>query len=109
MVRLNKPEVVRSASQHVRAGSAGVVLLSQGGEYGSGGPTFIFTRLNELKPAMIGEATANARAAAEQFARDSGSTLGGIKTANQGVFVILPRDRGRLASARAVSFRRSSV
>jgi hypothetical protein len=42
---------------------------------------------------MIAEATANARQAAEQFARDSGSSLGGIKQANQGVFVILPRDQ----------------
>jgi hypothetical protein len=33
------------------------------------------------------------RAAAEQFASDSGSALGGIRQANQGVFVILPRDQ----------------
>jgi uncharacterized protein len=39
------------------------------------------------------EATANARAAADQFARDSGSDLGGIRQANQGIFVILPRDQ----------------
>ena len=45
----------------------GVVLIS-GEEYGPGGPTFLFTKLNDLKPAMIAEATANARAAAEQFA-----------------------------------------
>jgi uncharacterized protein len=42
---------------------------------------------------MIGEATARAREAAEQFARDSRSTLGGIRRANQGVFEILPRDQ----------------
>jgi hypothetical protein len=42
---------------------------------------------------MIAEATKNARAAAEQFARDSGSKLGGIVRANQGVFEILPRDK----------------
>jgi hypothetical protein len=53
----------------------------------------VFTRLNDLKPAMIAEATANARAAAEQFARDSGSAPGDIRQANQGVFVILPRDQ----------------
>jgi uncharacterized protein len=41
---------------------------------------------------MIAEATANARAAAEQFARDSGSSASDIRQANQGVFVILPRD-----------------
>jgi hypothetical protein len=72
--------------------SAGIVLSSSG-DYGpAGGPTFIFTGLNALKPKMIAEATANARASAEQFASDSGSALGAIRQANQGVFVILPRD-----------------
>jgi hypothetical protein len=93
MVRVNDPKIVQAASQRVsEIVSAGVVLSSQG-EFGGGGPTFVFTRLNDLKPKMIAEATANARAAAEQFARDSGSSLGGIRQANQGVFVILPRDQ----------------
>jgi len=72
--------------------AAGVVL-SSGGEYGGGGPTFIFTGLNDLKPAMIAEATARAREAAEQFARDAKSRIGGIRRANQGTFEILARDR----------------
>lgn len=70
---------------------AGVVLNSEG--MGSGGPTYLFNGLNALKPAMIAEATKNAREAAQQFARDSGSTLGGIQSANQGLFQILPRDK----------------
>lgn len=41
---------------------------------------------------MIAEATARAREAAIEFARDSESELGGIRRANQGVFEILPRD-----------------
>ena len=45
-----------------------------------------------LAAGMIAEATAEARKAAEQFAKDSKSRLGGIHRANQGVFVILPRD-----------------
>ncbi len=72
--------------------SAGVVL-SSAGEPGSGGPTFIFTGLNTLKPQMIAEATARAREAAEQFARDSKSEIGEIRQASQGVFEILPRDQ----------------
>lgn len=72
---------------------SGVVLSSSGTGYGPSGPTFLFTRLNDLKPGMIGAATANARQAAEQFANDSRSRLGGIRQANQGVFVILPRDQ----------------
>jgi hypothetical protein len=53
---------------------------------------YIFTGLNDIKPQMIAEATNSAREAAEQFAKDSGARVGGIKYANQGVFQILPRD-----------------
>ena len=94
MVRSDQPEVVQAASQKVSELVSAGVVLSSGGDYGPfGGPTFIFNGLNELKPAMIAEATASARSAAEQFAGDSGSRLGGIRQANQGVFVILPRDQ----------------
>ena len=92
MVRSTSPETVLAASQRVgELLRAGVVLSSE--QYGGGGPTFLFTGLNALKPTMIAEATASAREAAEQFARDSRSRLGGIRQANQGVFVILPRDQ----------------
>jgi len=93
MVRSNDVDTVIRASQRVSELVGAGIVLSSTGEFGGTGPTFIFTGLNELKPSMIAEATANARAAAEQFARDSRSSLGGIKQANQGVFVILPRDQ----------------
>jgi len=41
---------------------------------------------------MLAAASANARAAAQQFAADVGGTLGGIRRASQGLFQILPRD-----------------
>jgi len=53
---------------------------------------YSFNGLNEIKPAMIDEATKNARSAAEKFAKDSDSKLGKIKTATQGVFSIENRD-----------------
>ncbi len=53
---------------------------------------YLFTGLNEIKPAMIEEATQNARSVAEKFAADSQSRLGKIKTANQGLFSIEDRD-----------------
>jgi uncharacterized protein len=93
MVRSKSPAVVMAASQKVSELVGEGVVLSSSGEYGVGGPTFIFTRLNQLKPSMVKEATGNARAAAEQFAADSRSELGSIRQANQGVFVILPRDQ----------------
>jgi len=93
MVRSDEPESIRQASQKVgELVNAGVALTS-GPEYGPGGPTFLFTRLNDLKPQMIADATARAREAAQQFALDSGSRISGIRQANQGIFVILPRDQ----------------
>jgi len=65
------------------------VMFEQGGY-----PEFDFTRLNDIKPALIAEATANARESAVQFAQDSGARLGGIRNANQGVVSITDRDQG---------------
>ncbi|QMW22804.1 SIMPL domain-containing protein [Sandaracinobacteroides saxicola] len=74
----NQAEIIRQ----------GVALDSDGG----GGLTYSFTKLNEVKPAMIAEATKSARAAAEQFAKDSETAVGGIRTATQGLFSIEARD-----------------
>lgn len=92
MVRSEDVELIQASSQNVGQLVESGVILSTGGQFSSG-PTFLFTHLSDLKPEMIEEATANARRSAEQFAADSGSRLGGIRRANQGVFVILPRDR----------------
>ncbi|MDO4779606.1 MAG: SIMPL domain-containing protein [Bacteroides sp.] len=54
--------------------------------------SYEYTGLNNIKPKMIEEATKNARNAAEQFAKDSNSEVGGIKTATQGYFEIRDRD-----------------
>ena len=93
VVRSTAPDRVLAASQRVAELVRAGVVLSSGQEYGGGGPTFAFTALNALKPAMIAEATARAREGAEQFARDSRSALGGIRRATQGYFEILPRDQ----------------
>jgi hypothetical protein len=93
VVRSDDPARVHAANQRVGELVNAGVVLSSGSEYGGGGPTFIFRGLNELKPAMIADATARAREAAEQFASDARSRLAGIRRANQGVFEILPRDQ----------------
>ena len=53
---------------------------------------FLFTGLEQIKPEMIAEATADARRAASQFAEDSGSEVGPIRSARQGFFTINERD-----------------
>ena len=57
------------------------------------GPIYVFNGLNDIKIKMIEEATKNATAAGEQFAKDANATLGKIKTANQGTFSITARDQ----------------
>ena len=49
---------------------------------------FEYTALNDIKPAMVEEATRNARAVAQKFADDSDCKLGNIKQATQGQFSI---------------------
>lgn len=71
-------------------GKKGIVFT--GGNYQSQ-TEYIFTRLNEVKPEMIEEATKKAREVAEKFAADSRSRLGKIKRASQGQFSIKPRDK----------------
>lgn len=65
---------------------SGVVLTN------SYGPNFAFTQLSDKKPQLISEATAEARKAAEQFAKDSGAKVRGIRRAQQGSVQILGRD-----------------
>ena len=71
-------------------GKKGIVFT--GGDYQLK-PEYIFTRLNEVKPEMIEEATRNAREVALKFAADSQSKLGKIKKASQGQFSINSRDK----------------
>lgn len=68
---------------------SGVVLTANDWENQT---QYKFEALNDIKPEMIEEATANAREAAWKFAQDSGSRLGKIKTASQGTFSIEDRD-----------------
>ncbi len=70
-------------------GKQGIVL--SGNNYQSQ-TEYLFTRLNEVKPAMIEDATRKAREVAEKFAEDSDSQLGKIRRASQGQFSISPRD-----------------
>ena len=95
LVRSEEPQLLRSAAQRVGELVQAGVILTSGQEYGPGGPVFLYTRLNDLKPEMLAEATGRAREAAEEFASASGSQVGKIRRANQGVFEILPRDPGQ--------------
>ena len=86
------PEVDKVLSLQERESSllkAGVALVASDWENRT---QFKFEALNDIKPSMIEEATSNAREVAKKFAKDSGSSLGKIKTASQGTFSIEDRD-----------------
>lgn len=88
-VRTGKIEAVRKAL--ARSGelvSQGVALI-RSYEYNT---QYLFTGLETIKPEMIAEATKDARGAAEQFAQDSGSRVGAIRNAQQGLFSVEDRD-----------------
>ncbi len=68
-------------------------LIAQGLDVQNNAPAYHFTKLNEIKPEMLKEATTNARIAANEFATNAGVKVGGIRSARQGGFVI--RDVGR--------------
>lgn len=87
----NNIQQVRIAMNQLSVlGKKGIVFT--GNDYQSR-TEYLFTRLNEVKPDMIEEATRKAREVAEKFASDSKSSLGKIKQASQGQFSISDRDK----------------
>jgi len=69
-------------------------LVSEGVSFNSygNGVSYLFTGLNDIKPSMLKEATKNAKQAADEFAINSNSRVGKIRSANQGVFSVMPRE-----------------
>jgi hypothetical protein len=81
--------VQRATGDLLELGKSGVALTGQ--DYDSR-TEYLYTKLNDIKPEMIAEATRNARQVAEKFAQDSNSRIGKIKRARQGQFSITDRD-----------------
>lgn len=98
----NIATVGSAMNQLSELGKQGIVLA--GGNYESQ-TEYIFTRLNQVKPEMIEEATRKAREVGEKFAADSDSQLGKIKRASQGQFSISDRDKNNphIKNVRVVS------
>ena len=65
--------------------------------------SYLFTKLNDIKPQMLESATINARQAALEFAKSSDSKVGKIHSANQGVFSILPRDNVNASESQQIN------
>ena len=67
-------------------------LLSQGISISRSETRFYLDKFNDLRPQLIAEATKNAQEIAESFAKTTGSHLGGIRKANQGVIRLTSPD-----------------
>ena len=87
LLRTAKVDAIKPALASASNLMVSGVLLS-----GKAEPNYIFNQLNDIKPGMIQEATKNARIAAEQFSRDSQTTLGKLRNASQGWFKVDNRD-----------------
>ena len=87
LLRTAKVDLIKPALASASNLMLNGVLLS-----GKSDPNYIFNQVNEIKPGMIQEATKNARIAAEQFSRDSQTTLGKLRSATQGWFQVENRD-----------------
>ncbi len=64
-------------------------LVAQGMHIDNNTPAYHFTKLNEIKPDMLQEATLNARIAANEFAENAGVKVGAIRHARQGGFTVV--------------------
>ncbi len=84
-IQLRTTDVMRARAAYgsqfelIRAG----VAIEEGSDI-----VYSFTRLNDIKPEMIAAATQDARRGAERFAQDSGTEVGGIRSATQGYFSV---------------------
>lgn len=81
-------ELIESVSREITE------LLNKGVQFNSTPPRYYYTKLSDLKIAMISKATEDARLRAEKIAENSGGKLGDLKNANMGVFQITGQNSG---------------
>ena len=91
-VRSERVDLIQQVNQLTGSLLEQGVPLAFDVNYGGVNPSYFFTKLDEIRPAMLADATHSARLVAEQFAKDSGTELNGIQHASQGVFEVTGRD-----------------
>ena len=97
-VRSEKVESIDKSSQVIdKLLQQGVPLTFDASSI-SPNPSYYYMGLDKIRPAMLAEATKSAYIVAQQFAKDSGSRLGSIARANQGVFQIMGRDSSTMSA-----------
>ncbi len=84
-VRLTDPRAIERLARDAGA------LAGEGIPLEASSPQYLYTKLAELRVAMMGEATVDARARADVIAKAAGSTVGTVRRASTGVVQITPR------------------
>jgi hypothetical protein len=72
-------------------------LILSGITISSWAPQYSYTKLNDLKVQMLGEATKDARLRAEQIAISGGNEIASIISASQGVFQITAQNSNEIS------------
>lgn len=91
--RLSQTFELRSADVDgiTRLSQKAGALISQGVPLVTQAPEFLFTRLADLRIALLEEATKDAKQRAEAITRSTGGRVGAVREARMGVFQITPR------------------
>ncbi len=92
VVRTSNVELVQKSLGETEELLRGGVILDGEREGGAANPRYVVAQYNELRPQLLDEATKNARTIAQQFAADSGASVGKIYSANQGAIQIFGSD-----------------
>ncbi len=87
-VYTKKVDLAKTASNET------LLLVKRGVVLNQNSIAFEFSDLNSIKPEMLAEAIKNARTTADQFAKNSASSVGSVTRGNQGVFEIEDKDPG---------------
>jgi hypothetical protein len=87
----NVEQVQKSLGATEELLKAGVILDGER-EGSAANPRYVVSKFNDLRPQLLAAATKNARAIAQQFAADSGVSVGKIRSANQGSIQIFGSD-----------------
>jgi uncharacterized protein len=66
-------------------------LINEGIPITSEPPEYLYNELSKLRIEMVAEATKDAKARAESIAKSTGNRVGGVRSADTGVFQITPR------------------
>ena len=101
-VRSSNLELLRDAANEVTG-----ALVKQGFESSTGTPSFTVSTIEQTKLDLLEKATANAYERAQTLARGSGSSVGSLVSAAQGVYQIVAR--GATSSSDYGEFNTSSI